>query len=107
MVSARAYHAAYQVSVTGELIHLSWHSERLMMSINPAAWCSCEPATVNNRCNPPGKHGELRYCVVPRPNVMSADVLKMKGCAKTALLLRGLRCPGYIAQISTHSVEFS
>lgn len=92
MVSARAYHAAYQVSVTGELIHLSWHSERLVISINQAAWCSGGPATVNNRCNPPGKHGELRYCVVPRPIVMSAGVLKMKGCGRTALpLVSGAR----------------
>ncbi len=52
MVSARAYHAAYQVSVTGELIPLSWHSECLVMSINRVAWFSCGPATVHNRCNP-------------------------------------------------------
>lgn len=92
MVSARAYHAAYQVSVTGELIPLSWHRERLVMSINQIAECSGGPATVNNRCNPPGKHGERRYCVMPRPNVMSAGVLKIKGCAKTALpLVSGAR----------------
>lgn len=107
MVSARAYHAAYQVSVTGELIHLSWQSERLVISINQAAWCSCGPATVNNRCNPLGKHGELRYCVMHCPNVMSAvaeDERLWQDGVDLGAVSRG---PGYIAQISTHSVELS
>ncbi len=91
MVSARAYHAAYQVSVTGELIHLSWQSERLVMPINRVAWFSCGPATVNNRCNPQARTGTalLRHASPQRDE---------RSCAEDERLRQGSIALGVVSR---------